>query len=76
MVHPQNISKIKEPKKLLNIEWNDKSITAYTDLGLEVPEKVCMFERRFLSLVDVTKGKIERTVTHDTTQGSGSVIKC
>ena len=34
MVSPQNISKIKGPKKLPEIEWNDKDITAYTDLGL------------------------------------------
>ena len=62
MVSPQNISKIKEPKKLPEIEWNDKNITAYTDLGLEVPETVGRWERRFLSKVDVTKGPIERSV--------------
>ena len=62
MVSPQNISKIKEPKKLPEIEWNDKNITAYTDLGLEVPETVGRWERRFLSKVDATKGPIERTI--------------
>ena len=62
MVSPQNISKIKEPKKLPEIEWNDKNITAYTDLGLEVPETVGRWERRFLSKVDVSKGPIERSV--------------
>ena len=62
MVSPQNISKIKDTKPVPKIEWNDKSVTAYTDLGLEVPETVCRWERRFLSTVDVTKGPIERSV--------------
>ena len=48
MVSPQNISKIKDTKPVPKIEWNDKSVTAYTDLGLEVPETVCRWERRFL----------------------------
>ena len=60
MVVPQNISKIKETKQSPKIEWNDKSVTAYTDLGLEVPETVCRWERRFLSKVDISKGPIER----------------
>ena len=64
MTNPKNISKIKETKKLPEIEWNDKNITAYTDLDLEVPDTVGRFEKRFLSQVDVTKGPIERTVTH------------
>ena len=34
MVSPQNISKIKDTKPVPKIEWNDKSVTAYTDLGL------------------------------------------
>ena len=59
MVSPQNISKIKDTKPIPKIEWNDKSVTAYTDLGLEVPETVCRWERRFLSTVDITKGPIE-----------------
>jgi hypothetical protein len=63
MVHPQNISKIIEPKKLPEIEWNDRSIKAYTDLGLEVPEHVGRWEKRFLATVDVSKGPIERTIT-------------
>ena len=63
MTNPRNVSKIKETKKQPDIEWNDKNITAYTDLGLEVPENVNMFERRFLSQVDISKGDIERTVT-------------
>ena len=62
MVVPQNISKIKEPKKEPDMVWNNKSITAYTDLGLEVPETVCRFERQFLSKVDITKGPIERSI--------------
>ena len=62
MVVPQNISKIKETKQSPKIEWNDKSVTAYTDLGLEVPETVCRWERRFLSKVDISKGPIERSV--------------
>ena len=62
MVSPQNISKIKDTKPVPKIEWNDKSVTAYTDLGLEVPETVCRWERRFLSTVDITKGPIERSV--------------
>ena len=64
MTNPRNVSKIKETKKEPDIEWNNKNITTYTDLGLEVPENVCMFERRFLSQVDITKGPIEKTVTH------------
>ena len=60
---PKNILKIKETKKEPDIEWNNKNITAYTDLGLEIPENVNMFERRFLAQVDITKGDIERTVT-------------
>ena len=64
MTRPKNISKIKETKKEPDIEWNNKNITAYTDLGLDVPENVNMFERRFLSMADVTKGPIERTVTN------------
>ena len=62
MVSPQNISKIKDTKPVPKIEWNDMSVTAYTDLGLEVPETVCRWERRFLSTVDITKGPIERSV--------------
>ena len=62
MVSPQNISKIKDTKPVTKIEWNDKNVTAYTDLGLEVPETVCRWEKRFLSTVDVTKGPIERSV--------------
>ena len=62
MVSPQNISKIKDTKPVPKIEWNDKSVTAYTDLGLEVPETVCRWERKFLSTVDITKGPIERSV--------------
>ena len=61
---PKNISKIKETKKEPDIEWNNKNITAYSDLGLEVPENVNMFERRFLAQADVTKVPIEKTVTH------------
>lgn len=49
-----------EPK----IIWNDKSIKAYQDLDLEVPETLCMFEKRFLSKVDISKGPIERSVMH------------
>ena len=63
MTRPSNISKIKETKKEPDIEWNNKNITAYTDLGLEVPENVNMFEKRFLAQVDISKGDIERTVT-------------
>lgn len=42
--------------------WNDKSIQAYKDIGLEAPENLCMFEQRFLARVDVSKGPIERSV--------------
>lgn len=53
----------KLPKKPVpDIEWNDKSIKAYTDLGLEPPERLGMFEKGFLSTVDLNKGPIERTV--------------
>ena len=33
-------------------------------LVLQVPSDTCMFQKRFLSLVDVRQGPIERTVTH------------
>ena len=33
--------------------WNDKSIQAYKDIGIEVPENLCMFQKRFLARVDV-----------------------
>jgi hypothetical protein len=62
LTNPINISKIKDPKKEPDIVWNNKSITAYTDLGLEVPEHVGRWEKRFLSKVDETKGPIERTI--------------
>jgi hypothetical protein len=42
--------------------WNDKSIQAYKDIGIEVPENLCMFQKRFLAKVDVSKGPIERSV--------------
>ena len=49
-------------KQPTNFEWNDKSITAYTDLDLEVPENLCMSEKRFLSMVDVSKSPVQRSV--------------
>ena len=50
----------KEPK---GFEWNNLSIKAYQDIDMEVPGNLCQFEKRFLSMVDVSKGPIERTVT-------------
>src|SRR5215510_2570520 len=45
-------------------EWNDNDRKAYLDIGLRPPEHLSRFERKFLSLVDVSKGPVERTVTH------------
>jgi hypothetical protein len=39
-----------------------RDIKAYQDLDLEVPETVGRWENRFLNMVDVSKGPIERSV--------------
>lgn len=54
----------KLPKKPIpDIEWNDKSIKAFTDIGLEPPEHLGQFMRTFLATVDVSKAPINSTVT-------------
>jgi hypothetical protein len=42
--------------------WNNRDVTAYTNLDLRPPERLNMFQNRFLSRVDVSKGPIETTV--------------
>ena len=56
----KGVSTRKEPK---DFEWNDLSIKAYTDLDLEPPERLGMFQKRFLALVDISKQPIQRSVT-------------
>jgi hypothetical protein len=53
---------VNQRKEPTNFEWNNKDVTAYTDLDLLPPERLNMFQRRFLSKVDVTKGPVERSV--------------
>jgi hypothetical protein len=43
-------------------EYNSRSVKAYKDIDIEVPENVQMFERRFLARVDVSKKPIQRSV--------------
>ena len=51
---------IQKPKP--KIEWNERDLKAFTDIGITPPEHVCMFEKRFLSRVDTTREPIKRTV--------------
>ena len=61
-LHPNRTQVGVQQRQVPDIIWNDRDIKAYQDLGLEVPEHLCMFEKRFLSLVDVSRGPIERSV--------------
>ena len=62
--HPNRSTTTIPQKPVPEIEWNQKDITAYTDIGLQPPSETCMFQKRFLNLVDIRQGPIERTVTH------------
>ena len=62
--HPNRSTTTIPQKPVPEIEWNQNDIKAYQDIGLQVPSDTCMFQKRFLSLVDVRQGPIERTVTH------------
>jgi hypothetical protein len=59
-LHPNRTQVGVAQREVPKIEYNDKDVTAYTDLGLEVPETVGRWENRFLSTVDISKGPIER----------------
>ena len=60
--HPTRTSKGLPQRQEPKIEYNDRDVTAYTDLGLELPETVGRWEKRFLSMVDVSRGPTERSV--------------
>ena len=47
--HPGRTSKGVPTRQVPKIEYNNKDVTAYTDLDLEVPETVGRWEKRFLS---------------------------
>jgi hypothetical protein len=61
-LHPNRTQVRVHTREVPKIEYNDKDVTAYTNLGLEIPETVGRWENRFLSRVDVSKGPIERSV--------------
>ena len=54
---------ISKKKPITDFIWNDNDIKAYEELGLEVPYRLGLYERRFLSQVDIEKAPIQRTVT-------------
>lgn len=62
--YPNRTTKGAPQRQIPKIEYNQRDISAYTDIGLEVPEHLGMWENRFLSKVDVSKGPIERSVVH------------
>jgi hypothetical protein len=55
-LHPNRTQVGVHTREVPKIEWNDRDIKAYQDLGLEVPETVGRWENRFLNMVDVSKG--------------------
>ena len=59
---PGRTSKGVKQRQVPDIIYNDRDVKAYQDLDLEVPEHVGRWEKRFLSLVDVSRGPIERSV--------------
>ena len=61
--HPNRTTTTVPQKPVPNIEWNNNDAKAYTDIGLQPPSHLGMFERRFLSQVDISKAPIQRTVT-------------
>ena len=46
-----------------NMTWNDKERTAYSDIGLSVPDNISQFQLQFLNDVDIRKMPIQRSVT-------------
>ena len=60
--HPGRTKKGIQTRQIPKIEYNDRDVQAYLDLDLEVPETVGMWEKRFLSMVDISKQPIERSV--------------
>jgi hypothetical protein len=55
----KGVPKRKEPSKF---EYNNMDVKAYLELDLPVPETVGRWERKFLSMVDVSKEPIQRNV--------------
>jgi hypothetical protein len=55
---------VQERKAPENFEYNNLDVKAYKDIDIEVPEHVGRWERRFLLQVDISKGEIQRSVTH------------
>jgi len=55
----KGVPKRKEPAKF---EYNNMDVKAYLDLDLPVPETVGRWERKFLSMVDVSRSPIQRNV--------------
>jgi len=51
-----------KPPVPLNFEFNNLNEKAYQDIGLNPPGHLGYFERKFLLMVDLDKGPIERTV--------------
>ena len=49
---------IQKPKP--KIEWNERDLKAFTDIGITPPEHVCMFEKRFLKSVLIQRGNPSR----------------
>ena len=62
MVKDTIISNTPVQKTKPTIEWYDNDLKAYNDIGITPPNHVCMFEQKFLSLVDVSREPINRTV--------------
>ena len=54
--HPNRTQVGVRTREVPKIEYNDKDVTAYTDLDLEVPETVGRWEKRFLSKCRYIKG--------------------
>ena len=48
--HPNRSTTTIPQKPVPEIEWNQKDIKAYQDIGLQAPSDTCMFQKRFLSL--------------------------
>ena len=61
-LHPNRTQVGVHTRKVPKIEYNNLNEKAYSDIGLEVPETVGQWEKRFLERVDISKGPIERSV--------------
>ncbi len=53
---------MKKFRNKAKIEWNDRDLKTFIDIGIIPSEHICMFEKRFLSRVDTTREPIKRTV--------------